>query len=212
MRTYPSLEATPIWKLFNYFWWVQAPQVHLLTDHHIQLYGTPTSGDLKHDEAALKQMVLCQLPAVRDPEQTPQIKSILELILDGVPVQFEKPQEIAKLYDLLVEHVQVLAEYFSESMFFSQRAIQASPEKQRVLQDASDLQEFINALHPVVERWRPEPVAPPSDFLQMLEYWRHGVGTNPLFEREQKTYTNEAPDVFNAALSGLGRERVRAWR
>lgn len=198
------------WKLFNYYWPCRVPYVHTLDPIETALRGIPTSGRSDIDEAALKEMVRMSLPVVRDEEKCPELVSIVELFEQGVDIEFLDGATPAKIYDHIREHLQDQAELFNNSLFFLGSVIEADESKKRLVDDLLLLEKFANAIHPMVERFRPQVKTAPSTFIQTLEYWR--LGKTKLFgEPEAPTFSKDAPNPFTSALTQQTVKRLRPW-
>lgn len=210
MHSPQTTQQTPGWKLFNYYWHCRVPYVYTLDPIETAIRGLPTSGSKQQDEASLREMTLMHLPIVRDEEEHPQIVSLVELFEQNVDIQFVNATDPAKIYDMVVDHLQDTAEKFNSSLFFLSSVIEADESKKRLVEDILLLEKFANSLYPMAQKFREKPKVAPTTFMQTLNYWRMGkplMGETPI-----EPIDEEAPNPFTSLLNKQSVQRLKPWQ
>ena len=88
-------EHTAAFKIFHYIFICQMSAMHLYSDEELEHYGSISSGDREFDKAMATDLTTVQLT----------ISRIAELSDEGVPVILTNPEDSARIYKIIQEHL-----------------------------------------------------------------------------------------------------------
>lgn len=91
---------TPSYKLFNVYYKVRVEAIHLISEHDIRMYGTPSCGVKEFDDAAKHEMRDTILTAI----------SIAYLHERGATLYFVDPKDTVDIYKNIQEHLRTWVE------------------------------------------------------------------------------------------------------
>ena len=88
-------DYSPAFKIFHFWWYVLVPQSATFTVNDAEFFGIPTTGNRDWDMAIANE---------KHPRAV-TIAEMAQLVADGVPLTLCDPQDAAKIYKLIGQHL-----------------------------------------------------------------------------------------------------------
>lgn len=88
-------EYSPAFKIFHFWWYIIVPQSAMYNVNDYEYFGIPTTGQRDWDLALANEKH----------QRAVTIAEMAQLVTDGVPLTLNDPNDAAKIYKLIGEHL-----------------------------------------------------------------------------------------------------------
>ena len=193
-------------KLFHHKFQLYVPAAYMYTEEDFAR-GVIVSGDKQRDAQSANEIAVAYLPIAPDDDNPGQL-SILKLFEEEIPCTFRYEAEVTKVYNILMEHFQKMAEYIGANPLMN-------PEKRaRIIEDLRRFDVLAAKLHPNAHVLMPQHLKADSLENRLRMFLRPTLATQETKEAEAESAAAPIPEYksFEVGLSPSLLKGNKRWQ